>query len=57
VIRALEEHPFRRCSSDRDAGEEPRSGGGVFTEDFIHSWIDLKMAEVKCSEITPARGE
>jgi glutamine synthetase len=27
--------------------------GDVFTEDFIQSWIDLKMAEVKRFEMTP----
>ncbi len=35
-----------------DAADGP-GRGDVFDKDFIESWIDLKMAEVKRFEMTP----
>jgi glutamine synthetase len=47
------------CGSLREALENLAAdnaflkAGDVFTADFIDSWIDLKMAEVKRLEMTP----
>ena len=51
------------CGSLREALENLAAdnaflkAGDVFTEDFIQSWIDLKMQEVKRIEITPHPAE
>jgi glutamine synthetase len=47
------------CGSLREALENLAAdndflkAGDVFTQDFIDSWIELKMAEVKRFEMTP----
>ena len=47
------------CGSLREALENLEAdnaylkAGDVFTDDFIQSWIDLKMQEVKRFEMTP----
>ncbi|MEH2501904.1 glutamine synthetase [Bradyrhizobium sp. AZCC 1578] len=54
LLGQLSRPSFRSCTTAESVSSfRSDSGGGVFDDDFIDSFIELKMTEVERFEMTP----